>query len=276
MIKFSREAIELECSSLQLHIAPLFEHLTRISLGRFQISRSAIWGGEFRENLAPYEDRQKSQEFCIWGVWIGNSGLHCRSRPVLPPPLLYHRPPQMSIGNLHKKKRAFQLSFTIQSTTQMTENCLSQSKQVQSSWMFSPLPPQVSYTSYSSLPQYGHLISIVSPPIIPKVSKGVFVAVFLEETTILATVTAGHIVHGFLHEVDALLAFILLHSHPPHTHKVRASQGRLCRRGIAPPHLPSTGYNLYISQTTSSNLRFHSSFHKVTYLSASSQFSPHN
>ena len=49
------------------------------------------------------------------------------------------------------------------------------------------------------------------PPIISKVGKGVFVPVFLEETTILATVTTGHIVRGVHHEMDALFTMTLLY-----------------------------------------------------------------
>ena len=110
----------------------------------------AVFSGKSRYG----EQSLDAQEKLRIGLGCGNSVRGVRPRPAENPHLLvYHISVNLSIGNLHKKKRAFQLSFTMQSTTQMTENCLSQSRQVQSSWMFSPLPPQVSQHSYSSLPQ---------------------------------------------------------------------------------------------------------------------------
>lgn len=45
------------------------------------------------------------------GCAIGKSGLHIRSRPALPPLLLYHIKAGLSIGNLHKKKESFSTLF---------------------------------------------------------------------------------------------------------------------------------------------------------------------
>ena len=65
----------------------------------------------FREKSGIYGKSLEVSKILHMGCAIGNSGLHCRSRPVLLPPLLYHRPPQMSIGNLHKKKESFSTLF---------------------------------------------------------------------------------------------------------------------------------------------------------------------
>ena len=38
------------------------------------------------------------------GVWIGNSDRSARARPVVPPLLVYHTWPNLSIGKMHKKR----------------------------------------------------------------------------------------------------------------------------------------------------------------------------
>ena len=48
------------------------------------------------------------------GCAIGKTGPACRRGPA-GPLLLYHIEAGLSIGNLHKKKRVFQLSFSMQS-----------------------------------------------------------------------------------------------------------------------------------------------------------------
>ena len=65
----------------------------------------------FREKSGAYEKSLEVFEILHMGYPIGKSGLHIRSRPVVPPLLLYHIEAGLSIGNLHKKKESFSALF---------------------------------------------------------------------------------------------------------------------------------------------------------------------
>ena len=74
----------------------------------------AAFSGKSRYGERPLDAQEKLRI----ALGCGNSVRGVRPRPAENPHLLvYHISVNLSIDNLHKKKRAFQLSFTMQSTT---------------------------------------------------------------------------------------------------------------------------------------------------------------
>ena len=67
-------------------------------------NRSAPPGAScFTGKSGAYEKSLEVFEIFHMGYPVGKSGLHYRSRPVVPPLLLYHIKAGLSIGNLNKK-----------------------------------------------------------------------------------------------------------------------------------------------------------------------------
>lgn len=74
----------------------------------------AAFSGKSRYGEQPLDAQEKLRI----DLWSGKSVRGVRPRPAENPHLLvYHISVNLSIGKLHKKKRAFQLSLTMQSAT---------------------------------------------------------------------------------------------------------------------------------------------------------------